>query len=140
MLKRLAAVFILFALPCLSAWAGVTAQVFQQDDVPVLRAALSSQCKAEGGYVLLSSTTVAPRETDDMGEADESGAFADLKRRSGSTASLPESIACKGARLEDEQKILRFFDHESMAAGKASLDDAWKKLYTSFPGQPVGHP
>ncbi len=135
MLKHLVAVFTFLALPGLSAWAGSAAQALQQEDVAVLRSALNSLCEAKDGYVLLSATTVSPREADDMGEADESGAFADLKRRNGSTASLPESISCKGARLHDAQEIHGFFDDESMAAGgKVSLNDAWKKLYETFPG------
>lgn len=134
MLKRLIAIITFLVLPCLSAQAGPVTQTPQREDATVLRAALHLQCQAEDGYVLLSSTTVAPRETDDMGEADESGAFEDLKRRNGSTASLPESLACKGARLHREQEILRFFDQESMSDGKVSLDEAWKKLFESFPG------
>ena len=59
------ALYIL-ALPCLSALAGRVAQRFQQD-AAVLRTALHAQYQVEGGYVLLSSTTVARRETDDMG-------------------------------------------------------------------------
>jgi len=134
MVKRIVAVFILFALPCLSVRAGPASRTFQEEDASVLQAALRSQCQTEDGYVLLSSTTVAPEKTDDMGEADESGAFADLKRRNGATASLPESVSCKGARLHREQDILRFFDRAPIAAGKVSLNEAWKKLYESFPG------
>jgi hypothetical protein len=134
MLKRLVAAFAFVALPCLSAQAGPSAQTLEREDAAVLRAALSSQCQAEDGYVLLSSTTVAPRGSDDLESIDESGAFADLKRRSGSAASLPESLECKGVRLHREQEIQRIFDGQSMAAGKASLDEAWKKLYESYPG------
>jgi hypothetical protein len=65
MLKRLIALFTFFALPCLSALDGRVAQKFQQD-AAVLRTALHAQYQVEGGYVLLSSTTVARRETDDM--------------------------------------------------------------------------
>lgn len=97
-------------------------------------AALSSQCQSKDGYVLLSTTTVTPRETDDMGKADESGAFEDLKRRNGSAASLPEGLSCQGARLHDQQEIQRFFDRDAVSVSAMPLDAAWKKLYESFPG------
>lgn len=134
MLKHLAAVIVLLALPCHSVRADPAAKSSEREDAAVLRAALNSQCQSKEGYVLLSSTTVAPREDDDMGEVDESGAFADLKRRNGSSISLPESLACKGARLHREQEIRRFFDQDSMPAGKAPLDEGWKKLFEAFPG------
>ncbi|WP_201316408.1 hypothetical protein [Dyella sp. EPa41] len=134
MLKHLVAVIALLGLPCLSVQADTATQPIEREDAAVLRASLSSQCQAKDGYVLLSSTTVTPRENDDMGEADESGAFADLKRRNGSTVSLPESLACKGARQHREQEIRRFFDEDSMSTGKVSLDEAWKKLFEAFPG------
>jgi len=134
MLKRFVVVFTFFALPCLSAQAGQTAEKFQREDAAVLRAALNSRCQTKDGYVLLSSTTVAPGEADEMGEADESGAFSDLKRRNGSAASLPESLACNGARLHREQEIQRFFVRDSMSVSKESLDEAWKKLFEAFPG------
>lgn len=134
MLKHLAAVIALLALSCLSAQANPATKPSEREDAAVLRAALNSQCQSKDGYVLLSSTTVVPRENDDMGEADESGAFADLKRRNGSTVSLPESLACKGARLHREQEIRRFFDQDPMPAGKAALDEGWKKLFEAFPG------
>ena len=134
MLKHLAAVIVLLALSYLSVRADPAAKSSEREDAAVLRAALNSQCQSKEGYVLLSSTTVAPREDDDMGEVDESGAFADLKRRNGSSISLPESLACKGARLHREQEIRRFFDQDSMPAGKAPLDEGWKKLFEAFPG------
>lgn len=133
MLKRLVVVITFLALPFLSAQAGSAAQASQQEDVLVLRAVLYSQCQSTDGYALLSSTAVAPRETDDMGDADESGAFKDLKRRNRSTASLPEGLSCQGASMHDEQEIQRFFDRDSLSAGKMSLDAAWKKLFESFP-------
>lgn len=133
MLKRSAVVFAFLMLPCLTAHAGPTTQVAQQEDALVLRAALKSQCEAKDGYVLLSTTLVAPVEAYDMGGADESGAFADLKRRTGSAVRLPEDFTCKGVRLHREKDIQRFFDHESSAANQASLDESWKKLYKSFP-------
>ncbi|WP_146745378.1 hypothetical protein [Dyella jiangningensis] len=134
MLKRLVAVVTFLACPCLSALADPHARTIQREDAAILRVVLSSQCQAQDGFELLSSKTIAPRERDDMGEADESGAFADLKRRNDSTTSLPESVACRGARLHPKEEIQGFFDRESIAAGKASLDEAWKKLYESFPG------
>ena len=134
MLKHLAAVIVLLALSCLSVKADSAAKSSEREDAAVLRAALNSQCQSKEGYVLLSSTTVAPREDDDIGEVDESGAFADLKRRNGSSISLPESLACKGARLHREREIRRFFDQDSMPAGKAPLDEGWKKLFEAFPG------
>ncbi len=134
MLKNLAAVIVLLALSYLSVRADPAAKASEREDAAVLQAALNSQCQSKEGYVLLSSTTIAPREDDDMGEVDESGAFADLKRRNGSSISLPESLACKGARLHREQEIRRFFDQDSMPAGKASLDEGWKKLFEAFHG------
>lgn len=134
MLKGLVAVFMFFALPCLSAQAGQAMQRFQQEDAAVLRAVLNTQCQAKDGYVLLSSQTVGPRETDDMGELDDSGAFADMKRRNSSAVSLPDNLTCKGARLHREQDIKRAFDQESLGGGNVALDEAWKKLFESFPG------
>jgi hypothetical protein len=134
MLKRIVAVWTFLALSCLPVMAGLAAENFQKEDAAVLRAALHTQCQAKQGYVLLSSTTVAPEETYDMGEFDESGAFADLKHRNGPSVSLPEGVACNGARPHREQELQRFFDRKLVTSGKASLDEAWEKLYESFPG------
>ncbi|MET3654597.1 hypothetical protein ABIC75_004345 [Dyella japonica] len=134
MLKRLVAVITFITLPCLCVQADPANQPFQNEDLAVLRASLDSQCQAPDGYVLLSSTTAAPREGDDLGEADESGAFADLKSRNGSTTSLPEDLACKGARLHRAQEIRRFFDQNPTSGSELSLDEAWKKLFEAFPG------
>ena len=134
MLKRSVAVIAFTVLPWLSSLAGPPFQTVQQEDVTVLRAALISLCQAKNGYVVLSSTTAAPRPADDMGDADQSGAYSDLERRNGAAVLLPKGLACKGAKLISEQEIQRFFDHGSNSANKVSLDEAWKKFYKSFPG------
>ncbi|GGA29484.1 hypothetical protein [Dyella nitratireducens] len=134
MLKRNVAVFTFTILPCLSSLAGAPVHTAHQEDTAVLQVALISLCQAKNGYVVLSSTTAAPRPADDMGDADESGAFSDLERRNGSAALLPEVLECQRARLIREQEIQRFFDQQSNLANKVSLDDAWKKFYKSFPG------
>jgi hypothetical protein len=134
MFKRSVAVLAFIALLALSSPVSSRFQVARNEDSAVLRVVLISLCKAKNGYVLLSSSTAAPRAEDDMGDADESGAFSDLKRRNGSAALLPEVLACKGAKLIRDQEIQRFFDQESNLANKVSLDEAWKKFYESFPG------
>lgn len=134
MLKRGVVVFIFMALPCLSSLADAPVQTANPEDTAVLRVALISLCQTKKGYIVLSSTTIAPRPEDDMGDADESGAFSDLERRNGSAALLPEGLACKGAKLVRTQEIQRSFDQQSNVANKMSLDDAWKNFYKSFPG------
>jgi len=134
MLKRCIAVIAFTVFPCLSSLAGSPIPTAQQEDTAVLQAALTSLCQSKNGYVLLSSTTAAPRPADDMGDADQSGAYSDLERRNEAAALLPEDLACQGAKLVREQEIKRFFDHESNLANKVSLDEAWKKFYESFPG------
>jgi len=134
MLKRSVAVVALILLPYLSSLAGTPVQTVQQEDAAVLGVALNSLCQAKNGYVVLSSTTAAPRPADDMGDADQSGAYSDLERRNGVAVLLPEGLACQGAKLIRAQEIQRFFDHESNLANNISLDEAWKKFYESFPG------
>lgn len=134
MLKRSVAAITFTVFPCLSSLAGSPVQTTQQEDTAVLQAALTSLCQSKNGYVLLSLTTAGPRPADDMGDADQSGAYSDLERRNEAAALLPEDLACQGAKLIREQEIQRFFDHESNLANKVSLDEAWKKFYESFPG------
>lgn len=131
MIKRSVALFTLMVLPCLPSLAGSLVQAVRQEDMAVLQVALVSVCQMKNGYVVLSSATAAPRAEDDMGDADESGAFSDLKRRNGSAVLLPEVLACKGAKLIREKDIQRIFDQTST---QASLDEAWKKFHKSFPG------
>jgi len=133
MLKRIIAVVMLFALPGLAAQAAPGSQI-DHEDASVLQAVLQSQCQSKDGYVLLSSKPAVPRESDDMGDADESGAFYDLKRRSGSSTVLPKDLSCNGVKLRDGEEIHRFFVGSKEQIGKASLEAAWKKLYESFPG------
>ena len=68
MLKHFAAINALLALPCLSEQADPAAKPPEREDAAVLRIAHNSRCQSKNGYVLFSSTTVVPRENDDMGE------------------------------------------------------------------------
>lgn len=134
MLKRFAAVIAFLAWPCLSIQAGSSVQVIDHEDELVLKAALHSQCRSDKGYVLLSSMAAAPKAGDDLGGADESGAFDDLKRRNGSEAALPADLSCEGVRVHDEREIQHFFDRDSMPAEEMSADGVWKRFFESFPG------
>lgn len=134
MLKRFIAIIALCVVPFLSARAGSTHQASEREDALVLKAALHSQCESGKGFVLLSSMAAAPRTGDDIGDADESGAFDDLKRRNSSVTALPEGLSCKAVRLREEREIKVFFEQDSVSAEELPVDDAWKRLYESFPG------
>lgn len=131
MLKGL--VFAMFlASSCLSATASAGSGADQ--DALVLRAVLASQCAAGNGYVILSSMSVAPDESDDLQGVDESGALEDLTRRNESAVSLPEGLICNRVRLHDELEISGFLKPGPEASAEIRLDEAWKRFYESFPG------
>lgn len=133
MLKRSLGVFIFSLLPSLSSLAGSPVHTPEREDADVLQVALTSLCQSKSSYVLLSSTTAGPLPADDMGDADQSGAYSDLERRNEAGALLPEGLTCQGAKLIREQELQRFFNHDSNLANRVSLDEAWKKFYEYFP-------
>jgi hypothetical protein len=136
MLRRFIAVTLLSILSSLPTPAAQRPwpQDNAETDALVLKAVLRSQCLTENGYVLLSSMAISPRQQDDLGSADESGAVDDLKQRNSPAARLPAGIACKGVHVLDDRKIRQLFEQGPSSTGKASLDDAWKQFYASFPG------
>ncbi|SFR86832.1 hypothetical protein SAMN05216570_0141 [Dyella sp. OK004] len=134
MFKRLIAIVMFCVLPYLSAQASEESSVAQREDAPVLRAVLQSQCQSNNGYVILSSKAVAPGAAADIGGADESGAFDDLKRRNMSAVSLPGGLSCRGVQLREDKEIQAFSEPLHEVAGKISLGEGWKKMHESLPG------
>lgn len=133
MLRRLITAAMLSGLLWLPASSAREPSADTQTDALVLEAVLSSQCQSSDGFVLLSLRSISPSQDAELGSADESGAFDDLKRRNGSTATLPSSISCRGVHVLEDRKVRQLFEGGKHSVDKDLLGDRWKQFYARFP-------